>query len=192
MDNVILKSTTPISKEIEERIKEKNGRNLILDSVKSERNVMETKKVFEETGKLGNEIGRLHKQLDNVNMKILELMEECPHEIVFKYTDNHPRKEIIDGSYYCPACGKYAHFIVAGQELPFKTSIIIPLTNLSLVASSDLYRTIRNEVYMNMDFYYNSETPIEELTSRMESLLEDKQTKYESPVKTLRKTRKNK
>ena len=148
---------------------------------------MDTKKVFDETGKLGNEIGRLHKQLDRVNMKILGLMEECSHEIVFKYSDDHPRKVGLVESYYCPACGKYAHFIVAGQEQPFKTSRIIPLTNLSLVASSDLYHTIRNEVYMNMDFYCNPETPIEDLISRMESLLEDKQTKYESPVLTLKR-----
>jgi len=148
---------------------------------------MDTKKVFEETGKLGNEIARLHKQLDDVNIKILGLMEECPHEIVFKYRDDHPRKVGLVESYYCPACGKNSHFIVAEQEQPFKTSRIIPLTNLSLVASSDLYHTIRNEVYMNMDFYYSLETPIEELTSQMESLLEDKQTKYESPVLTLRR-----
>ncbi len=148
---------------------------------------MDTKKVFEKTGKLGNEIARLHKQLDDINIKILGLMEECPHEIVFKYSDDHPRKVRLVESYYCPACGKYSHFIVAGQEQPFKTSRIIPLTNLSLVASSDLYHTIRNEVYMNMDFYYSLETPIEELTSQMESLLEDKQTKYESPVLTLRR-----
>ena len=140
---------------------------------------MDTKKVFEETCKLDNEIGRLHRQLDSVNMKILGLMEACPHEIVFKYTDNHPRKALIDGSYYCPACGKQVNFVVEGQELPFKTSRIIPLTNLSLVDSSDLYYTIRSEVYMNMDFYYNPDTPIEELASSMELLLEDKQTKYE-------------
>ena len=148
---------------------------------------METRKIFEETGKLGNEISRLHKQLDSINMQILGLMEECSHEIVFKYNDDHPRKAVIDGSYYCPACGKYALHVVAGQEIPFKSSRIIPLTNLSLVASSDLFHTIRNEVYMNMDFYYDPEIPTEEISSRMESLIEDKQTKYESPVLTLRR-----
>ena len=47
---------------------------------------MDTKKVFEGTGKLGNEINRLRKQLEKVNKQCLEMMEICPHEIVFKYT----------------------------------------------------------------------------------------------------------
>ena len=124
MHDVILKSTTPISKEIEERIKEKNGNNLILDSVKSESNVMETKRVFEETGKLGSEIHRLGKQLERVNKQCLEMMELCHHEIVFKYAYNHPRMLMIDGTYFCPACGKTVKCIQKEQlkESSFKDS----------------------------------------------------------------------
>ena len=150
---------------------------------------METKKVFEETGKLGNEIGKLHKQLDNVNMKILGLMEECPHEIVFKYTDNHPRMFMIDGTYFCPACGKSIRCIQSAQlkESQFKDSRVIPLTNLSLIGTGEVHHTIRNEVYQNMNLYYDTETSIEELSSKMEELLKDKEQRYESSTKILRK-----
>ena len=152
---------------------------------------MDTKKVFEETGKLGNEIGRLHKQLDNVNMKILGLMEECPHEIVFKYTDNHPRMLLIDGTYFCPACGKSIKCIKADQlqESSFKSSRVIPLTNLSLIGTSSLYHAIRNEVYQNIDIYYNLNTATEELSSMMEEQVKDQEQRYESPIKTLRRKR---
>ena len=154
---------------------------------------MDTKRVFEETGRLGNEIGRLHKQLDNINMKILGLMEECPHEIVFKYMDNHPRMLMIDGTYFCPACGKSIKCIKKEQlqESSFKDSRVIPLTNLSLFGTSEVHHTIRNEVYENMDLYYDSEADIDELSSRMEELLKDKEQRYESPAKALRKIRKN-
>ena len=42
-----------------------------------------------------------------------------------------------------------------------------------------------------MDFYYNPELDIEELSSKMEEILQDKEQRYESPAKTLRKTRYN-
>jgi len=148
---------------------------------------MDTKNVFEEKKLLGDEISLLRQRVDIINSKIQGLMEKCPHEIVFKYIDNNPRKAVIDGSYYCPACGKHVPFVIYGQDIPFKSSRIIPLTNLSLIGSRDLFHTIRNEVYVNMDFYYNPDTPIEDLASRMSSMLEDEQTKYENPILTLKR-----
>ena len=150
---------------------------------------MDTKKVFEETGRLGNEIHRLGKQLEKVNMQCLEMMEICPHEIVFKYSDNYPRMLIIDGTYFCPACGKSIRCIKPEQlqESSFKDSRVIPLTNLSLFGTSEVHHSIRNEVYQNMELYYNPELNIEELSCRMEKLLKDKEQRYEISAKTLRK-----
>ena len=148
---------------------------------------MDTRKIFEETGKLGNEIGKLQTQLEQVNLKCFKMMEMCPHEIVFKYIDNHPRKAMIDGSYFCPACGKSTGLVIKGQTIPFEKSRVIALTNLSLIGSSDLYHTIRNEVYGNMDFYYNPNISTEELSSKMELILEDKQSKYQSPRNYLKR-----
>ena len=167
--------------------KENNINKLIIGGT------MKTKNVFEETGKLGNEISRLHKQLDNVNMKILGLMGECPHEIVFKYNDNHPRMLMIDGTYFCPACGKSIRCVKPEQlqESSFKDSRVIPLTNLSLIGTSSLHYTIRNEVYQNMDTYYNANIATEELSSMMEEQVKDQEQRYESPAKSLRRKRKD-
>lgn len=150
---------------------------------------MDTKKVFEETGKLGNEINRLRKQLEKVNKQCLEMMEICPHEIVFKYVDNYPRMLMIDGTYFCPACGKTIKCVHPEQikDSSFKDSRVIPLTNLSLYGTSEVYHTIRNEVYQNMELYYNLEIDIEELSNRMEELLKDKEQRYQNSAKTLRK-----
>ena len=88
-------------------------------------------------------------------------MAICPHEIVFKYTDDHPRKTATDGSYFCPACGKTIRCYHKEQlsETPFNNSRIIPLTDLSLFGTSEVHHIIRNEVYNNMELYYNKDIP---------------------------------
>ena len=155
---------------------------------------METRKIFEETGKIGNEIGRLREKIENLNRKYLEMTELCPHEIVFKYNDNHSRKMMIDGTYFCPACGKAIKCFGIDQiyDTQFKDSRIIPLTELSLLGTPEVYRIMRNEVYDNMDTYYDSIVSVQELSSKMEDILKDKQYEYENPEKVLKKTRRNK
>lgn len=150
---------------------------------------MDTKKVFEETGKLENKINRIREQQEEVNKQCLEMMKICPHEIVFKYVDNHPRMLMIDGTYFCPACGKTIKCIHPEQikESSFKDSRVIPLTNLSLFGTSEVHRIIRNEVYQNMELYYNSASVVEELSDRMEELLKDKEQRYENSAKKLRR-----
>lgn len=155
---------------------------------------METRKIFEETGKIGNEIGRLREKIEDLNTKYLEMTELCPHEIVFKYNDNHPRKMIIDGTYFCPACGKAIKCFGMDQiyDTPFKDSRIIPLPNLSLLGTPEVHRMMRNEVYDNMDTYYDPIVSIQELSLKMEEKLVDLQTRYEEPTKGLRKFLKRK
>ena len=150
---------------------------------------METRKIFEETGKIGNEIGRLREKIEDLNIKYLEMTELCLHEIVFKYNDNHPRKMVIDGTYFCPACGKAIKCFGIDQiyDTPFKDSRIIPLSNLSLLGTPEVHRMMRNEVYENMDTYYDSIVSIQELSSKMEDILKYKQYEYENPEKVFKK-----
>ena len=150
---------------------------------------METEKVFEETIKLGNEIRNLGIMLEQTNRKCYKMMELCPHEIVFKYNDNHPRKMVCDGNYFCPACGKSIRLVSKTQIglSSFKDSRIIPLTNLSLVGTSELLYTIRNEVYQNMDLYYNDEVSTEDLEGRMEDILKDQEVLYDKDMSLRRR-----
>ena len=152
---------------------------------------MDTKKIFEETGKIGNEIGRLREKIENLNMKYLAMTELCPHEIVFKYNDNHPRKKVFDGTYFCPACGKIIKCFGIDMiyDTQFKDSRIIPLTNLSLLGTPENHHIIRNEVYDNIDLYYDPVISIQELSSKMENLLKDMQYEYVSPEKAFVKKR---
>lgn len=150
---------------------------------------METKKVFEETKRQENEIDKLKEQLKKVNMERSQIIDVCPHEIVFKYVDNHPRMLMVDGTYFCPACGKIIKCTRHEQikNSSFKDSRIIPLTNLSLFGTNEVHQIIRNEVYQNMKVYYNPDSTLEGLSSRMEELLKDNEQRYDNQVKTLRK-----
>ena len=153
---------------------------------------MNTKEVFEETGRLGNELNKEREKIMQINRRILMVADKCHHEIVFKYTDDHPRKISVDESYFCPACGKTIKCYKKNQinETVFKESRIIPLTNLSLVGSSEVYQNIRLEVYYNIDYYYDKTISTEELSLCMEKKLVDLQTKYERPEKALKKQKK--
>lgn len=140
---------------------------------------METKEIFEETGRLGNEIKRLNSEIQKASSKCMDIMNDCPHEIVFKYHDNHPRKMVMDGTYFCPACGKGISCTLARQiqSTKFKDSKIIPLDNISLVGDKETLSAIRNEVYSNFDFYY-SDKDINELSSKMAEALKDYEYDY--------------
>ena len=155
---------------------------------------METKKVFEETIELGEKLNELRNQLVQLNQKRNAIMNSCSHEIVFKYRDNYPRKMVSDGKYYCPACNKTIQLFHRDQinHTDFKHSRVIPLTNLSLTGSPQVYNAIRNEVMNNMDLYYDYVMPDDILSSSMEEALKDVQNGYQSPQFVLKKNTRNK
>lgn len=150
---------------------------------------MNTRNAFYGTEELEERIKEQERQLQKLYKQLQEVKEKCPHEIVFKYMDNHPRKMYIDGHYYCPACEKTIKCNKEEDRLstPFKASRVISLTNLSLEGSKEVYSIIRNEVYEHMDIYYNPNMCDELLSLRMESLLEEEQVDYNDPKKILEK-----
>ena len=153
---------------------------------------METKKVFEETKTLEDKIMELRSLLAELNLKYKDVVEECHHEIVFKYNDNDPRKMIIDGNYYCPACGKLIKCLNKGDKNKsvFKYSRVIPLKELSLRSTKEVLEAIRTEVYNNMELYYDNDIKETTLSSKMEELLKDKQSEYQRTDKVLERVKK--
>ena len=151
---------------------------------------MKTIDIFNKSSKIEEKRRELEGQLNQLETDQIILGELCPHEIVFKYTDNFPRMLNIDGTYYCPACGKSIRVLHKKDfmDSPFKKSRIIPLTNLSLMGTNEVYTTIKQEVVSNIQDYYDPEMPVEELEYRMEMVLEDKQIKYKGDGKVLKKS----
>ena len=140
---------------------------------------MNTNQIIKKSVELEKEKNRLKEKLQKINIDCNKLMEECPHELVFKYNDNHPRKMIIDGNYYCPICSKNIELIFKNQYLDtcFKDSKIVYLDGLSLVGDTKTLLKIKQEVLNNIDFYYNSKD-INEIRNKMEDALKDCQYNY--------------
>ena len=155
---------------------------------------MDIKKIYDETGKICVEQNKLRERIYKLNQYLDAIATQCSHEIVFKYNDNNPLKKYFKESYFCPACASIVHCFYKDElfQTEFKNSRVIPLINLSLKDSNKVNETIRNEVYGNLDYYYNRNIPIEELSSSMEEKLVDLQTRYEEPTKCLRKFLKRK
>lgn len=151
---------------------------------------MKTIDAFNKINQINDERRGLQQQLNQLETDELVVRELCPHEIVFKYTDNHPRKMNIDGTYYCPACGKTISAVnkVDIKDSAFKKSRIIPLTNLSLLGTQEVHNTIKEEVLKNLEEYYDPVVPVEELSYIMESLLKDKQSDFLQKDKVFKKS----
>ena len=151
---------------------------------------MKTIQVFEQSRDIEKEKIKLKEKINKLNFELLKLENECPHEIVFKYNDNHPRKMVIDGKYYCPACGKNIEFVSNNQYLNscFKNSKIISLTDLSLVGDTKTLLKIKEEVLNNLDFYYKCKD-MYELRNRMEHKLKDYQYDYNKKSKIFKLTK---
>ncbi len=137
---------------------------------------MDSKKILEETIKLKNEAKELQKRIYDINTRYLEIANFCPHEIVFKFYDDRPRKKLIDGNYFCPACGKMLQIIDKEhlKRTPFCNSRVIPLNDIYLREYSDELLLVRDEVFNNADIYYNKEITCDELSEKMENALKDK------------------
>ena len=145
---------------------------------------METIKIIDQYKQIEQEREKLTKKLEHLNLEEQQLSKMCSHDIVFKYVDKHPRKMVIDGNYYCPACGKIKQFTSMNQYLTseFKDSKVVSLTDLSLIGDVETLKTIREEVIDNFDFYYKCSDGYE-LRNRMENKLKDHQHKYEKILK---------
>ena len=143
---------------------------------------METKNVFKSVDDLNKAINRENERIKVLNGRLKSLIDVCPHEIVFKFNCNHPRRIPIDGYYFCPAC--YSTVTCYSKEdltnTIYRGSRVIHLSNISIVGSPQIYSIMRGEVFQNFDTYYDPNTPSEELQSKMESVLETLQYDYDT------------
>lgn len=136
---------------------------------------MNNNNILAMTKKLENEKEKAELKLMKMKIKIEieRVIDLCPHEIVIKYSDNHSRKLIVGGNYYCPICGKSIgtnnnEFF---SKTAFKNSRVIDLNNISLMGNSETLHNIKKAVIGNIDLYYNSNATDEELASRLEETL---------------------
>lgn len=150
---------------------------------------MDIIKYFDETIRLDKELTEARQKYERLIDEYHDVRKVCTHDIVFKFVDNQPRKTNLDGYYFCPACSLVIECTQKEQLLKtkYKNSRIIELPNLFLRNGKIVHHAIRQEVYDNIDLYYNTNISKEALSEKMESVLEPHHFDYLNPNKVLKK-----
>ena len=107
--------------------------------------LLKLQKLFEitETQSINLDQNEIESQLKDIDERSVVMRALCPHELVFRYTDKHPRMLIIDGNYYCPACGKTIRCMEEGlPNTRFNNSRVISLPNLTLLGTKKVHQII--------------------------------------------------
>ena len=155
---------------------------------------MDKKEVFKKTSDLSIDIRKKREELNELVEKIGDIQDKCDHSLSFKLNNDTPRMLVIDGFYYCPACGKKEE-IIDREDLRyscFKDSKVVDLTELSLLPNDTVLGEIRHEVYNNLDFYYGADTPDEELKTMMVETMRPRNMPFEKQKDILRRIREKK
>ena len=150
---------------------------------------MNTKQIFDGSEFLEIEKREYTERLDEIERKKQVIQYNCTHDIVFKYKDNNPRRILSDDNYYCPACDKNIICKIHDSfpQTVFRNSRVIPITNLSILGDRVTLKAIKKEAYSKMDYYYDKDIPIEELSSSMEKVIKSEEYDYNNE-KSLKKT----
>lgn len=150
---------------------------------------MNLRQYYEETAKQESELIETRKRLEEQITAYNELRGICTHSIIFKFKDNYPTDRPIDGNYFCPACRLVIECASKEQlkNTKYRESRVIPLLNLSLRNGRVVHDAIREEVFQNLDLYYNPEASIEELSVKMEAAIAEQHFDYLNQNKVLRK-----
>ena len=153
--------------------------------------MMKTGEVFELTTQIDDKIFQAEEAIRNLKSKYRRIHKMCPHELVFKYKDNYPKRMDYDGNYYCPACGKTIKCREEEQlfSTDFCDSRVIDLTNLSLFGSSRVLFNIKKTVRDNMDLFYDTDIKDEVLSCLMTEVLIDYESDYYDHSKVYAKRR---
>lgn len=110
--------------------------------------------------------------LQKINDYAKEIMSACPHEIVVQMRDNHPRKMLIDGSFYCPACDRIlvdTTISSIGVVKLFGHSKLLQLTELSLINNDKTLDMIKKEIIEHYDEYLSGQKTKKDLVELLRS-----------------------
>ncbi len=133
----------------------------------------------------------LTKELDAVKGELTQLQTECPHELVLVFDDHFPHLIGPIKRCKCPACGKREdiHPSHSFAESSFKDSKRIDLTEydfaaLGFTSGNDVYQPIVDNIFANYAYYYESGTPIAEITASVKKIVDETLKDYK-PVKQI-------
>ena len=143
---------------------------------------MNTKEAFEKRNRISRDFDRINKERNELYMLDDQLKRDCPHEVVVLFNDKNPRKKLIAGNCYCPACSRMIR-VVKMEDLPksiFGKSTVLDIRELSLIGDERTLMVIREDMYRNLDLYYGSMTDKMVLEGRLYDILADFEVKIDA------------
>ncbi len=143
---------------------------------------MSIKDIFKKRKQINEGFERVNHELVKLYAEDEQLKKDCPHSLVVLFNDNNPRKKLIAGTCFCPACNLKLQ-IAKDENLEksvFGKSEIIDVRRLSLIANSETLNAIRDEIYNNIGEYIN--LPLFVLEDRMVDVLSQYEVKYDGSV----------
>ena len=121
-----------------------------------------------------------------------KLKKKCSHELVFKWNDNEVHKVGNIYKCFCPVCTKTIDIIPNSdiysiEKSIFKRSKVVEIKSDKSDNEFNYYRFVEDEVLSNMEYYYNSDSTIEEKSKTISDRINNRgNTKYKLKKKNFK------
>ena len=150
-----------------------------IDIIKERKNLFKQRLKLERDGK-------------KLRWKEHKLKKKCSHELVFKWDSNEFFKVGKIYKCFCPVCAKSIDIIPNSnmqsiEKSAFKRSKIVNINSSKSENEFNYYKFVEDEVLSNMDYYYNSNSTIEEKSETISNRLNSRgNTKYKLKTKNFK------
>ena len=122
---------------------------------------------------------KLERDEKKLTWKENNLMKKCSHQLVFKWNDNEVHKVGNIYKCFCPVCTKTIDIIpnfdiYSIEKSVFKRSKVVEIKSDKSEYEFNYYRFVEDEVLSNMEYYYNSDSTIEEMSEKISDKINNK------------------
>lgn len=135
---------------------------------------------------------KLERDEKKLRWKENKLKKKCSHELVFKWDHNEFYKVGKIYTCFCPVCAKSIDIIPNSdmhniEKSVFKRSKIVEINSDKSENEFNYSKFIEDEVLSNMEYYYNSDSTIEEKSETISDKLNNRgNTKYKLKKKNFK------
>ena len=122
---------------------------------------------------------KLERDEKKLTWKENKLMKKCSHQLVFKWNDNGVHKVGNIYKCFCPVCTKTIDIIPNSdiysiEKSVFKRSKVVEINSTKSAEEFNYYKFVEDEVLSNMEYYYNSDSTIEEMSENISNKINNK------------------
>ena len=120
----------------------------------------------------------LQKEMRNLSMDLVNLQDQCSHDVVFSISDHRPHKVGPIQKCYCPVCERIESIFLYHpfESTNFSHSRVLDLTDFDYTEYTDFFSIIQEEVVDHYEDYYHSSISSSLLEESMKRAIKEKGT----------------